>query len=161
VCDELKGKEICGDDCKPKYTLEFYLSEPIVIDFKANPIASTHLTRSYNIVTSYAFECALILFDEKDRLITRINLVDLDDTWTVTHRAELQNGQPNFPIRQVLGTSNPAQPGGPFIYGAPNMYYPAGRQAQTPYSYIREHEADLYPTRSDMLNAVADSIRDF
>ncbi|HEV7782548.1 MAG TPA: hypothetical protein VGO58_14840 [Chitinophagaceae bacterium] len=28
VCEELKDKEVCGDDCNPKYTVELYLTEP-------------------------------------------------------------------------------------------------------------------------------------
>ena len=160
VCEELKDKDICGDDCRPKYTLEFYMSEPVIADFRANPIASGYQTRSYNIVTSYAFECALVLFDENDRLIKRVNLVNLDQTWTVTHRAELQNGTSTFQNRQVTGISNPVQPGVAIVYNLPGMYAPAGRPAQTPYSYIREHEAELYPTRADMLNVVENMMKE-
>src|SRR5689334_13486005 len=42
VSEELKGKDICGDNCRPKYTVDFYITEPEVIgytrDKKPQPI---------------------------------------------------------------------------------------------------------------------------
>ncbi len=44
ICEELSGKDICGDDCQPKYTVDFYMTEPVVIDYytqKKNPPLNT------------------------------------------------------------------------------------------------------------------------
>ncbi|MEQ1676594.1 MAG: hypothetical protein ABL876_07835, partial [Chitinophagaceae bacterium] len=33
ICPELKGKELCGDNCNPKYTIEFYITDPLVYEY--------------------------------------------------------------------------------------------------------------------------------
>lgn len=33
VCEELKDREICGDDCRPKYTIDFYITEPELVGY--------------------------------------------------------------------------------------------------------------------------------
>jgi hypothetical protein len=33
VSEELKDKEICGDDCNPKYTVDFYITEPELLGY--------------------------------------------------------------------------------------------------------------------------------
>jgi hypothetical protein len=33
VCEELKDKDLCGDNCKPKYVVDFYISEPEVTGY--------------------------------------------------------------------------------------------------------------------------------
>jgi hypothetical protein len=33
VCEELRDKELCGDDCNPKYSVEFYLTEPTILGY--------------------------------------------------------------------------------------------------------------------------------
>ncbi len=44
VCDELKNKQICGDNCRPKYTVGFYITEPEVVGYtrykKPQPIST-------------------------------------------------------------------------------------------------------------------------
>jgi hypothetical protein len=99
------------------------------------------------------------LFDDNDRLLKRINLVDRGQDWTVTHRAEVSIPRPNNVQQQVLRTANPNQPGGAFTT-SPLYPFPAGRPGQSIWSYIREHEYELYPTRYDMLNIVDNSIKD-
>jgi hypothetical protein len=33
VCEELKDKDICGDNCNPKYTIDFYITEPELVGY--------------------------------------------------------------------------------------------------------------------------------
>lgn len=115
VCDELKGKDICGDDCKPKYTIDFYLTEPEITGYYTEkipqpvntstrglsntvpmlsmtspqymqttlpPLKNNNLqTESFKLLTEYRFQCFLLLKDEKDSILTRIVLVDTNETW--------------------------------------------------------------------------------
>jgi len=155
VCPELTDKELCGDNCRPKYSVEFYMSEPVLSDYRANMISTGMSWKSYNFVTSFSFECALLLFDDKDKLITKITVVDPSEVWTVTHRAELRTHSPALPLHSVLV-------GFPSMQGnAGGMRY-AGTaiQEQTPYAYIKDNADKLYPTRTDMLNVVDEKFRD-
>src|SRR5258705_1537851 len=63
VCEELKEKELCGNDCHPKYTIEFEMSEPIINDYQPNHISSGTTSQTWDFVTSYSFKCSLLLFD--------------------------------------------------------------------------------------------------
>lgn len=35
LCEELKGKDLCGDKCNPAYTIDFYITEAIIFDYTA------------------------------------------------------------------------------------------------------------------------------
>lgn len=162
VCEELADKDICGDHCNPKYTIEFQMSEPYIYDYRANPISSGPTTRSYNFVTSYSFECSLLLFDEKDKLITKIILVDANETWTVTNRAELRSYVPPPPVRPRF-PNNPSSQGMVTIVAQQNpanwMTSYNDSQGQTPYSYINDNMERLSPGRKDMLMVVDHKLR--
>lgn len=159
VCEELKDKELCGDDCRAKYTLEFYMSEPKVFEYRANLVSVGTEKSTYNFVTSYSFESALLLFDESDKLLKRINLVNADEVFTITHRAELNNYVPSMNNRQSMNTQAPGTVAIPNLYPA-NYWNTRTIRGQTPYSYIEEHVDKLYPTRNGMLSVVDDHIRD-
>lgn len=35
LCEELKGKDLCGDKCNPAYTIDFYITEATIFDYTA------------------------------------------------------------------------------------------------------------------------------
>src|SRR5690348_14843925 len=49
VCDELKNKDLCGDQCNPRYTLELEILEPVVTeyDFYCTNVTSTGPIRNW------------------------------------------------------------------------------------------------------------------
>jgi hypothetical protein len=162
VCEELKDKDLCGDNCNPKYTIEFEMSEPYIYDYRANTISSGTPTSSYNFVTTYSFECSLLLFDEKDKLITKIILVGSDENWTVTHRAELRSFVPAVaPSRLRLGPYPTSQTMASAINQQAQSYMSTAgaTQGETPYSYIKDHVENLFPAQKDMLMVVDNKIR--
>ncbi len=160
VCEELRDKELCGDECRPKYTIEFQMSEPLIHNYKANAIASSLYARSYNFVTAYSFESSLLLFDDTDKLITRVILVDLDEVWTVTNRAELRAYTPTLPLRNVLLTVSPRMAMAGINYQNQSIReMTGGSQEQTPYSYINDNMEKLAPARKDMLTVIDQKIR--
>lgn len=115
VCEELKDKDLCGDDCKPKYIVRLYVTEPEITGYslykvKKNPSAETrHLVNSlpytslvpgsvqpanmnypknngpdmeaFTMASDYQFSCYLLLMDEKESIITKMILVDTNETW--------------------------------------------------------------------------------
>jgi hypothetical protein len=162
VCEELKDKELCGDKCNPKYTIEFEMSEPYIYDYRANTISSGTATSSYNFVTTYSFECSLLLFDEKDKLITKIILVASDENWTITNRAELKSFVPTVaPSRLRFAPYPSSQTMASMVNQQSQMYWlnPAASQGETPFNYIKEHTEQLSPARKDMLMVVDHKIR--
>ena len=149
VCDELNDKELCGDNCKPKYTVEFEMSEPVILDYYTNHISSGAISQSWQFVTLYSFSASLLLFNEKDSLLTRFILVDTNEIWTVKHQAELASYLPAPPQKIYVQ--------GPQIF-AP-MTSALGRAGQSPFAYINSNKEKLAPTQRDMFGVVDEKIR--
>lgn len=118
ICPELKDKDICGDDCNPAWTVEFYLSEPELEYYEINgkptfPVNTNtrnlfvrpgaYITPSTpqpsqiennpgirqsavnpsgkEIVSYFNFQCFLLLLDKQQKIVTRLVLVDTNETW--------------------------------------------------------------------------------
>ena len=65
VCEELKNKELCGDNCNPAYRIEFEMSEPIINDYYSNHISSGTTSQTWEFVTVYRFTSSLLLVNKK------------------------------------------------------------------------------------------------
>jgi hypothetical protein len=162
VCNEIKDKELCGDDCKPKFIIEFEMSEPFIFDYFPNHISSSYTnnqfgkpSETWEIQTLYGFECSLLLRDEKGALITRFILVDTNEVWKVSNRVTLASYSPppvtaNL-IRRIrtsrYGNVDPSPPIQPMI---PEI----GQEGETPYAYINRNREKLIPTYRDMFAVV-------
>lgn len=148
VCEELKDKELCGDHCNPKYTIEFDMSEPVIYNYYSSHISSGPATESWQFYTVYSFSASLLLFNEKDKLLTQFILVDSTEKWTVAHRAELASYLPSkTPIMYVQNGQ---------VYQSART---SGTSGQTPFSYINNNKEKLSPTQRDMLSVVDEKIR--
>lgn len=46
ICEELKGKDVCGDNCNPAWSVDFYITDAVVFDYtvmeKFTPVMSTN-----------------------------------------------------------------------------------------------------------------------
>ncbi len=162
VCEELKDKELCGDNCNPKYTLEFYMSAPYIHDYYPNHISSDNNpnrpTEVWDFVTYYSFQCYLLLFDNKNnKLLTKVVITDTGDVWQVKTRATLLSFAPPSPYRfglRSIGANSQAPQG----YNL-NSNVPVSQVGQTPYSFINSNKEKLLPAEKDMLAVVDDKIR--
>lgn len=149
ICPEIKDKELCGDNCNPKYILDFYITEPIVYDYsfqnKVSPV-NTKMRRAvstfplqqgsypvyystpptpinnWNIEATYGFQCFLLLRNDSGRVVTKLVLVDTNEVWQLSKRID--------PERTAT-------------YGEP-----------TPDTYIANHPEKLNPTIYEMLAIV-------
>jgi len=54
VCGELKDKELCGDDCNPKYIVELVYSEPVIYDYSSYLIPQSGPTNTRAMVKPLA-----------------------------------------------------------------------------------------------------------
>jgi hypothetical protein len=158
VCEELKDKELCGDNCNPKYSIEFEMSEPVVFDYYPSLISSDKTTETWEIATLYGFTCYLLLMNERNELLTKFVLVDTNEVWKVKHRAKLISFAPPPPAK-IYMLSPPYQSQGSAMYEYYQNRNGAGSAGQTPYSYINNNKGNLSPTQRDMLGIIDDKIR--
>jgi len=148
LCPELKDKEICGDDCNPAYTVEFYMSDPSVYEYRlqrvfappntntrnlvqyplarlmspeqqANSAANLQANDKWSVYSNYGFQSFLLLRDRNNQIITKLVLVDTNEVWESLRSTSIYTG----------GTS----------------------RYTTPFGYIDNNPDLLYPTREEMV----------
>ena len=64
VCEELAGKDLCGDDCNPKYTVDFFMTVPVITDYSISKI---------NPAPGVSNSNTRIAYTTPDRYISRSN----------------------------------------------------------------------------------------
>ena len=165
VCGELKDKDICGDDCNPKYIIEFEMSEPVIMGYYPNHISSDFINNQYSkpsevweIQTYYGFECSLYLRNEKGDYITRFILIDTNEVWKISNRVKLASyAPPPRPLTSMNNRRTTSNRSGAIDMGNYNYIQsiPAtGQEGQTPYSYIQTNKSKLAPSYRDLLAIV-------
>jgi hypothetical protein len=153
VCDELKGKELCGDNCNPKYSIEFEMSEPIIFRTYPSHILTANGKESWNIITDYGFSSSLLLLNEKNELLIKFILVDFNESWTKTRRIEVQSSTPAQPIQPVkVITLNS-------VYLTQEKQINPGNNGYSQYRGDNMNNYSSPPTRIDMLGIVDQKIK--
>ncbi len=159
VCEQLKEKELCGDYCHPAYTIEFEMTEPFINNYYPNHVLSASTSQTWDFITVYSFECSLLLFNEKDKLLTRFILVDTDETWTLTNRASLPSYIPITQPKIYVGSNLIRQTTAASISMEQQARGLGGTEGQTPYDFINRNKEALAPARKDLLAVVDKKIR--
>jgi hypothetical protein len=162
VCNEIKDKELCGDQCNPVYRFEFEMSDPVIFEYFPNHISSTYTnnqfgkpSETWDIQTLYGFECSLLLRNDKGELITRFILVDTNEVWSVTNRVTLASYSPppivSGAVRRIRNNrNNPLEPDQNILPTIPQL----GQEGETPYSYINRNREKLIPAYRDFITIV-------
>jgi hypothetical protein len=162
VCEELKDKDLCGDDCNSRYTVEFYMSAPQIEDYGSylispNPTGNPP-TETWEFVTYYRFQCYLLLYDNKsEELLTKVIVVDTNEVWTIRNRETIQTYAPPSPA--MLRSLPINSQGGSSIALFPNYIPPPPQRVQTPFSYINKNSEKLAPQEKDLLFVVDDKFK--
>lgn len=161
VCEELVDKELCGDHCNPKYKIKFAVSEPEIVDTYPNHISTSNNTETWGFVTSYRFFAALLLYNEKDKLLSKLILVDTDETWRVTRKAELPSYRSSMLPRANNGVVSTLVTNSRAAAEEQIRQYALrpGIVGQTPHDYINKNADKLRPTDWDLLLIVDKKIR--
>lgn len=163
VCEELKDKDICGDNCNARYTVEFYMSPPVVEDYHSyvvspNP-AGKPPTDTWEFITYYHFECYLLLYDNKtEKLLTKVVVVDTSELWAVKNRVTLPGYSPPQPIAyspRYLPINTQGPPVATYNAGAP-VYV---QRAQTPFTDITNNKYKPEPGEKDQLLVVDEKFK--
>lgn len=177
VCSELKDKELCGDDCNPKYRIELEMSDLSIMDHIPNHVSSDYRntpnyrqTDTWEIRTLYYFESSLLLKDETGKILTRFILVDTNEIWSISNRVVLPAYTPPpsnntaylANLRRALSRS---ASGADFsaLYnqqagGATWLVPQTGQEGETPFAYINKHKDQLVPAQRDLLNIIDSKI---
>jgi hypothetical protein len=164
VCEQLKDKELCGDDCRPGYTIELELSDPVIFNYYPNYIPSVYASSRFanpsevwEIQTSYGFESSLLLKNENGVLIKRLILVDSNEVWKVSKKITLTHYAPQPPaviyLRRTTSSRTSVLADNTNPYNQ-QIVPTGGQEGETPYSYIYTNQKKLVPSYRDMLLVV-------
>ncbi|MCX6319602.1 MAG: hypothetical protein NTW29_20155 [Bacteroidetes bacterium] len=165
ICEELVDKDLCGDDCNPRYTVDFYMTPPVVEDYNSyvispNP-AGNPPTDTWEFVTYYHFECYLLLYDNKTQeLLTKVIVVDSNELWTVKNRVSLQNNATTPPSAYSPRNLPVNAQGPPLAFYSPGTPNWSPQRTQTPFSYINKNANKLAPQEKDQLFIVDNKFKD-
>jgi hypothetical protein len=115
ICDELKDKDVCGDNCNPAWSVDFYITEAVIFDYTIMKKLSVNSTNTqlnvlqerarmqnpfdyqrylsipdnsrttWNITTNYGFICYLLLRDYSGKIIAKLVLTDTNEVWRKQH----------------------------------------------------------------------------
>lgn len=162
VCEEIKDKELCGDDCNPAYTIQFEMSDPVIFEHLPNHISSSYTNNhfakpsdTWEIQTLYGFECSLLLRNEKGVLLTRFILVDTNEVWKVSNRVTLASYSPppvqTNSLRRIRPNRNGIVDYDPSIMP---ILQQTGQEGETPHAYIGRNKEKLTPTYRDLFLVV-------
>ena len=152
VCEELKDKDLCGDDCNPLYNVILEISEPEVIDYYSNRLYSNN----HEFVTLFTFQAAFLLRDNSGNILTRMILADTNEVFRTTRREKLNeyiySPPPLLSQRRYPGGMSESdilrRVNNPVTNQRPTTYEP------TPHSYIRNNKRKLQPTEIDLLEVI-------
>lgn len=167
VCDEIKDKQICGDDCRPAYSFELVISEPVVYDIYSSMVSSNYTsnqfvkpTETWNIQTLYGFQSFLLLINDKGTIITKFVLVDTNEVWRVTNRVTLPAYSSPPPPATQARRRVPVRYSRDNIIPVMEPQVPtSGQEGETSYSYINRNRDRLIPATRDLFAIVDKKIR--
>ena len=108
VCEEIRDKDLCGDDCNPKYRIELFLSDPEIVDFTSSRLSNDRNKETWQHMTYYAFECTLVLFDENQKPLTRFIVVGKDEVWKLVNNTSSYAPAQPVPMKMIV-SNNPRQ----------------------------------------------------
>lgn len=161
VCEEIRDKELCGDNCNPRYTIELEIFEPLATnyDYYCTNLTSTGPVRNWVFLTYYNFQSSFLLLNEKRELITRFILVDTSETW-MARKNESFRLQPEVTYRasrfaagystySLIRAQNPVAP-------IPQIRY---RDTINPAAYINQNRHALLPSDLELFAIIDKKIR--
>lgn len=161
ACEELKNKELCGDNCNPAYTVDFYMTEPEVTDYNkvnVNPTPSTNTQRG-----SYAPNAA-----ERTNYVAGLpapysyykNDVISNNNWkiTVVYNFQcyllLRDREDKIITRIILVDTNENWSKMQIV----NLSQGSNFNAQTPENYIEKNKDKLAPTLNELFAIIDDKL---
>lgn len=161
VCEDIRDKELCGDDCNPWLRIEFEMSAPIILDYLPNHISSNYANNQlsrpsdiWDIQTTYVFEASLLLMDNNNKIITRFILVDTDEVWRHSNRITLPSYAPTPPPIYNIRRTTPNRSGTISDPIYQQLAPASGQEGITPFSYINKNKEKLAPSLKDLLAVI-------
>ena len=161
TCEELKDKELCGDDCNPKYTVELYITEPanFAYDFRyIQPPAYTgtrHLGRiSTRERTSDRIDPGAYYNPERAYYSRNSNNWEITTTYDFQGFLILLDENDKVLVKLVLVDTNEVWK----LTQAVNMTGRMDFTTLTPQAYVNEHKEKFQPTLYHLLEIIEEKI---
>ena len=154
VCDELKNKDLCGDNCNAMYVVDFDVTEPEILDYYAEKRGGS----MYHIITLYYFQSNLYVRNRKGEIVTRIILVDTNEVHKkITHLYYDDYYVTPTPLKTYI-VRRPGQTPRLVVANeerfAPTNYTQGGRNSESPYSYINKNKEKLKAGEREMYSVI-------
>jgi len=152
LCEELKGKDLCGDKCNPAYTIDFYITEPIIFDYtavKKFPALSTNTQLN-------AKQEAIRIKNPLDYHRYNVNTIsntDYQNNWNITTNYGFQcflllkDNSGKLLTKIVLVDTNQVWSKQHIV----NLSSNGNFSALTPQTYIENNESKLSPTPKELM----------
>ena len=87
VCLELANKDLCGDNCQAGYTVDFEVTEPIILDYYSNKISGNR----HEIITLYTFQSNLFVRNKDGVITSHIILADTNEVFRLKNTAYIND----------------------------------------------------------------------
>jgi hypothetical protein len=156
ACEELKDKELCGDDCNPKYTVELYLTEPANYEYsyrkiEPNPFTSTrHLGSN---IQERGIDPGMYYNPERAYYSRNSNNWEITTTYDFQGYLLLLDNNDKVIVKMVLVDTNE-------VWKLSQAFNMTGVNftATTPQNYVQEHKEKFLPTLYNLLAIIEDKI---
>jgi hypothetical protein len=167
VCDDLRDKELCGDDCNPWLHVEFVISDFAILDYIPNMVSANYSydrskpSENWDIQTLYSFSCSLLLMDNHDKIITRFIIIDTTQVWRLISRVKLASYAPAAaPVtyRKYSSTRIGVVTDPTTFVNTSQQYVPSAQEGETPFSYISNNKEKLMPELRDLFRIIDQKI---
>ncbi len=163
VCEEIKEKELCGDNCNPGYTIELEVYEPLALDhdYYCTNSTSTGPVRDWVFLTYYNFQSSLLLLNEKREVITRFIVVDTTETFMIRKMEKIRvPGEIIF--RPSRGQISWNGPNNSFYLYTQSRILPAQIRYSdhlNPQQWVKENQHKLLPSDKELFAIIDQKIR--
>lgn len=158
VCEELKDKELCGDDCNPKYTVELYLTEPANFEYNYRHLQPPPFTSTRHLVQPNTRERGIdpgMSYNPERAYYSRNS-----NNWEITTSYDFQgylfllDNNDKVLVKMVLVDTNEVWK----LSQAFNMAAHSNLTTMTPHAYVKENKEKFQPTLYHLLAIIEEKI---
>ena len=156
VCLELANKDLCGDNCQAGYTVDFEVTEPIILDYYSNKISGNR----HEIITLYTFQSNLFVRNKDGVITSHIILADTNEVFRLKNTAYINDViSPPTPPKFRLTKNQAGQPEMIMLDQRDPSLGSRLTGGESPYNYINKNKDKLGPTLTDLYRVIDQKIR--
>jgi hypothetical protein len=157
VCEELKDKELCGDDCNPKYTVELYLTDAEDLEYyttKTTPPAFTSTRHLANITRQNSGVYEIPYNPEKTYYAQNSNTWKVNTFYSFRCYLLLVDKEEKIITRMILVDTNEVWN----VYRSINLSNSGDFSTKTPDEFIEKNKEKVNPTLKELYAIIEQKI---